>query len=134
MKQYLLDSNAAIELLRNRTGSVAVQLINAGIDNCAVSDITIYELYYGAYCSKNVKQNIASIENFKKWMTVIPSSEAFEEAARQKAKLRAEGGLIEDFDILIGCTAKVSGRALVTDNLKHLSRIEGIQIENWITH
>lgn len=31
-----------------------------------------------------------------------------------------------------GCTAITSGRILVTDNVKHLERLRGVEIENWI--
>lgn len=54
------------------------------------------------------------------------------EFAMQKARLRKEGKLIDDFDLLIGCTAKVTQCTLVTENIKHLKRIENIRIENWI--
>ena len=65
-------------------------------------------------------------------LNVIPISVAIEEFARQKAPLRREGKLIDDFDLLIGCTAKVSQCVLVTENLKHLERGEGLGIENWV--
>jgi tRNA(fMet)-specific endonuclease VapC len=39
--------------------------------------------------------------------------------------------LIEDLDILIGCTAIASDRILVTANVKHFERLKGIQLENW---
>lgn len=42
------------------------------------------------------------------------------------------GKMIEDFDLLIGCTAVANGLVMVTDNTKHFSRIEGIVLENWI--
>ena len=32
----------------------------------------------------------------------------------------------------LGCTAKVAGLTMVTDNVQHLSRIEGLEVENWI--
>lgn len=34
---------------------------------------------------------------------------------------------------LIGASALVSGRRLVTDNLAHLSRIPNLVVENWAT-
>ena len=39
---------------------------------------------------------------------------------------------IEDFDLFIGCTAIAMGYTLVTENVKHLSRLQGITIENWV--
>ena len=40
--------------------------------------------------------------------------------------------MIDDFDILIAATAIKHGLTVVTDNLKHFSRIDGLTIENWI--
>ena len=51
---------------------------------------------------------------------------------KQKDILVKSGRMIEDFDLLIGCTAVVNGMIMVTDNTKHFSRIHGIQLENWV--
>ena len=40
--------------------------------------------------------------------------------------------MIDDFDLLIGATALKHGMVLVTENVKHLSRVPGITLENWI--
>lgn len=40
--------------------------------------------------------------------------------------------MIDDFDLLIGATALKHDMVLVTDNVKHLSHIGNLQIENWI--
>ena len=40
--------------------------------------------------------------------------------------------MIPDADIIIAATAKTKCRALVTGNGKHLGRIDGLIIENWI--
>ena len=52
---------------------------------------------------------------------------------KNKAILRREGLLIDNFDLLIGSTAVAHNCVLVTDNVKHLSRIPDIEIENWIS-
>ena len=109
-----------------------MHLQSTGLSVCAISEITLYELYYGAYCSSNAERNLECVEKLKSWLTVIPCSDSFIEAAKQKSRLRTEGNLIEDFDVLIGCTAITSGRILVTDNVKHLERLQGVEIENWI--
>ena len=132
MKQYLLDTNAVVDLLCDNNGPVARHIADAGISACAMCDITLYELYYGAYCSVNVSRNLEAVERLKSFIPIIPSSDSYSEAAEQKAQLRKNGELIEDFDILIGCTAKTTDRILVSDNEKHLGRLEGLQIENWI--
>ncbi len=45
--------------------------------------------------------------------------------------LRADGMLLEDADIFIAAIAVAHDAALVTRNLKHFERIEGLRIENW---
>ena len=133
-RQFLLDTNAVIDILRNPQGMVARRLVeNGGVDSCAISDITLYELYTGAYASQYVRKNIAAVERLTDWLSVLPSSRAYKEAARQKVALQAKGQIIEDVDILIGSTAIVSKRILVTSNTNHLGRLEGIKITDWTT-
>jgi tRNA(fMet)-specific endonuclease VapC len=52
--------------------------------------------------------------------------------AKEKARLKKSGIILDDFDILIGSTAIANNLILVTDNKKHLSRLSNIKIENWI--
>ena len=59
------------------------------------------------------------------------NSAASEFAIIKDALLRA-GRPIEDMDILIGAHARSLGYTLVTDNEKHMGRIEGLAIENWV--
>lgn len=132
VKYFLLDTNAVVEILRNPQGMVARRLMeNGGVSYCAVTDITLYELYAGAYASQYADKNVAAVDRLTEWLQVIPSSLAYKEAARQKVSLRAGGQMIEVIDILIGCTAIVTGRILVSANLKHLGRLQGIQITDW---
>ena len=46
--------------------------------------------------------------------------------------LKKSGNLIDDIDILIAGIALSNNLVMVTDNIKHFERIEGIKIENWI--
>jgi len=51
--------------------------------------------------------------------------------AQEKARLRKQGTPLDDFDLLIGASAVANNLILVTNNVKHFERIEGITIENW---
>lgn len=46
--------------------------------------------------------------------------------------LKKQGTLIDDMDLFIGCTAIGYNLVMVTENVKHLSRLKGINIENWV--
>ena len=50
------------------------------------------------------------------------------EAAVLRRRLRMEGQLIGDFDILIAATALAEGLPLVTDNEDHFSRISELEL------
>lgn len=45
--------------------------------------------------------------------------------------MKKRGNLIEDADILIAAIALVENLVLVTDNVRHFERVDGLQIENW---
>ncbi len=130
-KKYLLDSNICIHLLRGNE-SVRNAIAEVGWDSCYISELTVVELYYGAECSIQKEKNIAEVDAFVSDLHVIPLSTHIREFCRQKALMRKSGTMIEDFDLFIGTAAKVAGCVLVTENVRHLSHIENIEIENWV--
>ncbi len=103
-----------------------------GIDNCFVSEITLLELSFGAFKSKRPDQHIKEIDAIKQLFGVVPIYDCSKLYGKEKARLAHMGHLIPDFDLIIGVTSVNKGMILVTGNEKHLSRIEGIKIENWI--
>lgn len=56
---------------------------------------------------------------------------SLQRAAQIYSDLRKNGRIIEDDDIFIGALALENDAVLVTNNEKHLSRIDGLKIENW---
>lgn len=40
--------------------------------------------------------------------------------------------MIDDFDLLIATTAVANNFVMVTENVKHFSKVDGITIENWV--
>ena len=45
--------------------------------------------------------------------------------------LEKAGNMIEDFDLMIGTTGVTGNLVVVTHNIKHFNRIEGIEYEDW---
>lgn len=109
------------------------QLQKVGWDNCCISEMTVAELLYGAECSSKIEENKKEVLSFCADIEIIPIGLALSEYAHQKAILRKTGSLIDDLDLLIGSTAVAIDCIMVTENVKHLNRIENIQIENWAT-
>ena len=129
--KYLLDTNICIHFLRGKFGLINM-LQEIGIENCAISEITLAELVFGAENSTNPKKNLELIEVFTDQVMILPIVNAIYIYAKEKARLRSKGLMISDFDLLIGCTAVEKELIMVTENLKEFERISGIVIENWV--
>lgn len=131
MRQYLLDTNICIFFLRGMYG-IPDRLAKIGRKNCHISEITVGELLYGAACSANQKKHLKQINELISLLNIEPIYTVLPVYAEVKACLRKQGALIDDFDLLIGATALRHNMTLITDNVKHLSRIPDVSIENWV--
>lgn len=132
---YLLDTNICVHWLRGQY-DVDKAIDRVGIDNCRVSEITAAELLTGANIARirgGKNDSVDIVKEFIALLRPVPISDAIELYAQEKARFRSEGLVIEDFDLLIGCSAVSAGAVLVSENSSHLQRIHGIRLENWIT-
>lgn len=132
---YLLDTNICVHWLRGQY-DVDKAIDRVGIDNCRISEITAAELLTGANIARirgGKNDSVDIVKEFIALLRPVPISGAIELYAQEKARLRSEGLVIEDFDLLIGCSAVSAGAVLVSENSTHLQRIHGIRLENWIT-
>jgi tRNA(fMet)-specific endonuclease VapC len=132
MKQYLLDTNICSYYLKGLF-DLRAKIQNAGWTNCAISELTIAELKFGVALSTSPKKDILQqvVEQFISSIQCLPLLPAYDYYATEKARLRKKGTPIDEFDLLIGCTAVVHQRVLITNNDKHFLGIESIVIENW---
>jgi tRNA(fMet)-specific endonuclease VapC len=129
--KYLLDTNICIHLFRGKFNLIEkFQEIN--LDDCAISEITLAELMFGAENSSNPKKNFKIIDSFSEQIKILPIFNSVQIYASEKVRLRKKGKMISDFDLLIGSTAIANELIMVTENLKEFDRIKGIEIENWV--
>jgi tRNA(fMet)-specific endonuclease VapC len=128
---YLLDTNICVHFFRGKYG-ILEKIESANPTNCAISEITLAELVFGAENSKNPEKNYLLIEKLIEWVTVLPIYDSIMIYGKEKAKLRKAGIIISDFDLLIGCTAVEKDLIMVTENIIEFERISGIKIENWV--
>jgi len=64
MAKYLLDTNICVFFLRGKK-SIVEQILNKGIDNCFISEITVAELFYGVECDEyNFNENRKKVNEF----------------------------------------------------------------------
>lgn len=129
--KYLLDTNICIHLFRGKFNLIE-KFKKVNIDNCAISEITLAELIFGAENSPNPKKNYKIIDTFSEQVKILPIFNSIPIYAKEKVRLRKKGLMISDFDLLIGSTAISNDLIMVTENTKEFERISDIKIENWV--
>lgn len=129
--KYLLDTNICIHFFKGKYNLIE-RIEQVGLSNCAISEITLAELVFGAENSLNPQKNQEIIDKFSGQITILPIFDSISRYGKEKARLRKAGILISDFDLFIGCTAIENDMIMVTENIREFERISNIKIENWI--
>ncbi len=128
--RYLLDANAVIALLNDTRSPIARRIRRYVPRDFGVSAVVIHELYYGAFKSQRVEQNLARVDALQ--FSVV---EFDEEDARQAGQIRAhlasKGTPIGPYDVLIAGQAKARELTLVTHNTSEFQRVPGLKVEDW---
>jgi tRNA(fMet)-specific endonuclease VapC len=130
MEKYMLDTNAWIEYFKNRNG-VADHVDALPRTQLCASELTVAELIYGAYNSKNFEKHYREAMWLKNNIEIYPISDALDDYGDIRFATKRKGNPIGQFDLLIGSTARHYGLTVVTDNLKDFSPMPGVKIENW---
>jgi len=128
--RYLLDTDTCISYLRGKF-ELRTKLNRIGFDQCAISVITLGELKFGAENSPRREAQWEETERFVRPLNVFSLFEVLDIYAKEKVRLRKLGQPIGEFDLLIGATAIRYRLTLVTNNVKHLERMQHLTIENW---
>ncbi len=130
MNQYLLDTNICIYFLGGKFNLIDL-IETIGISNCFISEITLAELKYGVENSIHKEKNQEILDQFSTKFTIIPIFNCLDVYAKEKARLKKQGRLLDDFDLLIGATAIKNGLILATRNVSDFNRLDGIEIIDW---
>lgn len=131
---FCLDTDHLVEFFRgNKTVVLRVQeKIRTGED-IFITSISLCELFRGAYLSRNPDQEVLRIKILIYSCRILDFTvEATEIFGKISAKLSKKGMPIGDADLLIGCIALAHNCSIVTNNVKHFERIEGLTVDNWV--
>ena len=130
--QYLLDTSICVFFLRGKLN--LDKIINEkGLENCFISEITVFELKYGAENSDDPKKSHRAVDKFVKGLTIIPIFGIVDQYANNKVLLRKNGTpMYDEFDLIIGVTALTNEMILATDNIKDFRHIKNLKLENWV--
>ena len=130
--KYLLDTNTCIYIINKKPPLVVKRIRSKRPEDVAVSTVTIAELEYGVYRSREIDQNRIALLEFLVPFTILD----FDQSAAAtygsiRASLESIGTPIGPMDILIAAQATSQSLILVTNNEREFRRVEGLQIENW---
>jgi tRNA(fMet)-specific endonuclease VapC len=127
---YLLDANAVITLLENRSAGLARRVRQHAVSDIAISSIVLHELYFGAFKSRRVTENAHRV-NALLFEVLEFDKEDARQAGEVRALLAGAGSPIGPYDVLIAGQAISRNRVVVTRNTREFARVPGLQIENW---
>ena len=128
--RYLLDTDSVSFALRGQ-GDVSERLKTKRPSDLCISAITLAELRYGAD-RKGSRKLHGLIDIFAASVEVVSFDEAAAaEFGRIGGALAERGTPIGEFDVLIAAHAVALRCTLVTNNVRHFSRVSGLSVENW---
>ena len=128
---HLLDTDTCIGVLRQRPGMVQRLSLMAPTD-CAVSMVTVFELFCGLAKARDPVRERRKVEQFISVIIELPLDRAGAEAAANiRAELERQGTPIGPYDLLIAGQAVTGGLTLVTNNVREFQRVSGLKLESW---
>ena len=133
MLKYLLDTNIAIYVLKNKPASAAIAF-NREAGRLALSSISLAELLHGCEKSEFPQRNLARVEDFCSRLVVLSyDARAAAHYGNIRANLERKGTPIRVNDLHIAAHARSEGLVLVSNNLGEFERVDGLLFENWLS-
>jgi predicted nucleic acid-binding protein len=132
---YILDTDIVSNIIKPLPSQHLISKLRAvPSSKLSISAITLLELYTGLFLSKNPVPIKEFIEEWViKTLRVLDFTPAQSYmAAKIQADLKKKGAILDWLDVMIASAAITNEGILVTGNLKHFNRIQGLMIENWL--
>lgn len=126
----LLDTDHCIAVLR---GQLDLREHVSPDEELATTAVSVAELTYGANRSQRRDDNLARLEVLLSTLIILPFDEpAGWRFGMIKAELEARGERLDDLDLQIASIAFETNSLLITHNIKHFNRINGLHLMNWL--
>ena len=132
--KYMLDTNICIFITKHKPESVIKKFMKLEPNDICISSITYSELVHGVEKSQAIEKNRIALTVLLSEIEIIP----FDSTAAQvygwiKADLQKKGTPIGPLDTLIAAHAKSLELTLVTNNTREFSRVDGVELEDWVS-
>jgi tRNA(fMet)-specific endonuclease VapC len=126
--RFLLDTNIVISLLRADTPVVAKL---AAADEVFISAVALAELFYGAFLSQQMEQNVARIEDLAEHSAILACDRGTaREYGLLKSQLRTKGRPIPESDLWIAAQARQHDLTLASAD-EHFAQVDDLRWERW---
>ena len=126
--RYVLDTNAVIALV---DGDVSMRNLVTQADEIFIPSPVLGELYFGAFRSGQVPENVERIDNLVRWYAILRIDEF---TAKSYGMLRKQLGIagrpIPNNDLWIAALAQQHGAMIVTRD-SHFDAVENLAIVRW---
>lgn len=130
--RYMLDTNICIYTIKHKPEKVFQRLQEIDPEDICVSSVTYAELVHGVEKSAAVEKNrLALLMLLAKIEILNFDVDAADCYAKIMADLEKKGTPIDPLDMMIAGHAMSMGYAVVTNNVKEFSRVQGLILENW---
>ena len=125
----IVDTDILIDLLRKKDYAVSlIKKLEDGVE-LATSAINAFELYRGAYKSRNQEKNLASVKGLLNSLRILNTDEdSMEIAGKITASLERDGNMMDIRDLLIASIALVNGFGVLTNNVGHFNKIKHLRV------
>jgi tRNA(fMet)-specific endonuclease VapC len=132
MTLYMLDTNAASEAVRGHP-EFDERLKSLPPGQWCISAVTCSEIRFGVAKKPEAVRLHRIVDEFLRIVPILPwDAKAANRHGELRADLQARRLPIGDFDEMIAAHALAVGAVVVTDNVRHFSRVPGLVLENWL--
>jgi len=127
---YMLDTDT-VSLLVRKNPSVIKNIVKHEDDEICISAISYAELRFGLE-KKGSERLFNEVNAILGKLSIIDfNSSQSEFYGKIRLKLEKSGTPLDTMDMLIAAAALSSGAILVSHNVKHFNKIQGIKVEDW---
>ena len=134
--QYLLDTNICICIIKHQP-EIVRQHFEKHLPhrNILISVITLGELRFGAEKSQQKEKALKVIDELTSMIQVVELDEyVAEHYAQIRQDLASKGQMIGANDLWLAAHARANHWVMVTNNEKEFLRVDGLQVENWVSN
>ena len=126
--KYLIDTDWSIQCL-HAIEPWAYRVRELESFGIGLSVISLAEIYEGVIYSKDRQRSEIILQNFLEGISLVPiDTDTCRIFAQERGRLRSQGNLIHDLDLMIAATAIRHDLTLLTNNRRHFMRVDDLNV------